>query len=506
MVNRKKTIAIIGAGASGTILANQLVEKISRGSNHGFSIYFIEKSGNFGPGLAYSTPLASHILNMRAETLGISDNNPGHFVEWLREQKTSSPDDSISDTDPVYPSRKVYGAYVKDVLESTLKKASSINTDVELIKGEAVDIIHKGDVIDISLADGSVISSDYAVLSLGNFPPSFLYELRDVKGYIPYPWPVEQVLEKVPREDPVCILGAGLSAIDTLFTLLENDHKGEITFLSRRGFLPKVQGDFNNHQLKYLNHEALDLMLKENDSIMHLDIIKNLLFKEIENAEGKTLDWLRVFNPDGSVSDILEKDIKKAEHGVIPYQRVFNALGPLTGMIWKHLSDEDRSRFDRELKTIWTVYRHPMPLVNAKKIHGALKSGQLDIESGCMLVRTCGDKGFEIDVSTRFGVPYVIKSPFIINATGQGLDVSKFDSNLIKSLMEKELIMPHPNGGIDVDFESSMVLDKKGQLVPGLFALGEITRGVHFFTNGIVPNMKTSGRIADHIITDIEMQ
>lgn len=504
MVNRKKTIAIIGAGASGTILVNQLIEKISSNTNQKFSIFLIEKSGDFGPGLAYSTPLASHILNMRAETLGISHNNPGHFAEWLKEKKTSFPDDSISNTDPAYPPRKVYGEYIKGVLESTLNRASSISSDVELIKGEAVDIIHKGDVIDISLADGSVISSDYTVLSPGNFSSAFLDELKGVKGYIPYPWPATQILETVPREDPVCILGTGLSAIDTLFTLLENDHKGKIRFLSRRGFLPKVQGDFNNYKLKNLNLESIEMLLKENGSILPLNTVKNLLFKEIEDAEGKTVDWLRVFNPDGSVSAILEKDIKKAEHGIIPYQRVLNTLGPLTGKIWKHLSVDDRSRFDRELKTLWTVYRHPMPLVNARKIHDSIKSGQLDIESGCMCVRTCGDKGFEIDVSTRFGVPYVIKTPFIINATGQGLDVSKFDSDLIKRLIERELIAPYPNGGIHVDFESSMVLDRKGEFIPGLFALGEITRGVHFFTNGIVPNMKTSGRIADRIIADSE--
>lgn len=505
MSNRKKIIVIIGAGASGTILLNQLIDKISKNSSKSFSIFLIEKSGIFGPGLAYNTPLASHILNMRADTLGILDNNPRHFTEWLRKKNNSSGDAGTSNRDPAYPPRNVYGDYIRDVLELTLNRASSINLNVELIKGEAVDIIHRGDVIDVSLADGTVISSDYTVLSPGNFPPAFLKELKGVKGYIPYPWPATRIMKSVPREAPVCILGSGLSAIDTFFTLLENGHKEKITFLSRRGFLPKVQGDFNDYQLKYVNPENIEMIIKKNDKILFLDVIRELFFKEIENAEGKGIDWLRVFNPDGSVSDILEKDIKKAEQETIPYQRVLNASGPLTGMIWKHLSVEDRLRFDRELKTLWTVYRHPMPMVNAGKIIAAIKSGQLDIESGCMCVRTCGDKDFEIDVSTRFGVPYVIKSPFIINATGQGLAVSKFDSELIRKLIERELIVPHPNGGIYVDFETSVVLNRKGGLIPGLFALGEITRGTHFLTNGIVPNMKTSARIADYIIADAEV-
>jgi len=503
MAKRKKIITIIGAGASGTILAAQIIEKIASSANHHFSIFLIEKSDTFGPGLAYSTPLQSHILNMRADTLGILENNPAHFSEWLKERKTFSNDDRISNfADLSYPARSVYGEYLKDILELTLNKTSSIVSNIELIKGEVIDIIHRGEIIDVVLADGTVISTDYSVLAPGNFSSTFLEELKGIKGYIPYPWPVSGILGTIPRENPVCILGSGLSAIDTFFTLLENDHKGKITFLSRRGFLPKVQGDFLKHELRYINIETIDRIIKENGNNLSLDIIKNLFFKEIEDAEGRTIDWLRVFNPDGSMTDILEKDIKKAEQAIIPSQRVLNASGPLTGMIWKRLSIDEHSRFDQEFKTLWTVYRHPMPLVNARKIYYAIQSGQLNIESGCMFVRTCGSKGFEIEVSTRFGVSYVIETPFLINATGQGLDVTKFNNSLINKLLERELIVSHPNGGIFVDFDSSMVLNGKGDLVPGLFALGEITRGVHFFTNGIVPNMNISGRIADHLISD----
>ena len=351
------------------------------------------------------------------------------------------------------------------------------------------------------MEDGSQISVDNAVLAPGNFPSSFLHELKGLKGYIPYPWPVPAITENVPRDKPVCILGAGLSAIDTLFTLLENGHREKITFLSRRGFLPKVQCEPFDYQLKYLSKEKITNIISElNGSSLSFDMIKELYFKEMETAEGKQIDWLQVFNPMGSIERILEKDISRAEAGVIPYQAALASTGPMTGHIWNSLSIEDRMIFDREFKTLWTVYRHPMPLINAKKILNALKTGQLDIQSGCMCVRTCSEKGFEIDVSTRLGVPYTIKTPTLINATGQGLDVTKFNDPLINRLVKKGLIEPHPNGGIYADFYTSEVKGKNGDRVPGLFALGEITRGVHFFTNGIVPNMSVSDRIADYIL------
>lgn len=56
------------------------------------------------------------------------------------------------------------------------------------------------------------------------------------------------------------------------------------------------------------------------------------------------------------------------------------------------------------------------------------------------------------------------------------------------------------SGGIRVDFHSNQVYDRKGDLRPRMYALGEITRGVHFFTNGVVPIMYSADRITDHIL------
>jgi uncharacterized NAD(P)/FAD-binding protein YdhS len=165
------------------------------------------------------------------------------------------------------------------------------------------------------------------------------------------------------------------------------------------------------------------------------------------------------------------------------------------------MSVNDRMRFDREYKTVWAVYRHPMPVINAKKILNALKSGQLDIKQGQTHVKAVGKEGFEIGFINRHDVPFALKSSYIINATGQETDVTKFESILIQRLINKELIAPHPNGGIFVDFYTSGVKGKSGKDIHGLYALGEITRGVHFFTNGVVPNMVCSGRIADSILS-----
>ncbi len=504
MDSRNISVAIVGAGASGTILASQIIEKLCSGSDTRIDVFLIEKGDDFGPGLAYSTPLASHILNMRADTLGVENGNPLHFVEWLRQQNEPClMDETPGGCDINYPPRKVYGRYLKAVLDSTIKKTVAHSGSVNLIRGEAVDINPDGNSYQLQMANGDIIPVDNIVLAPGNFPGSFLYELKGTKGYIPYPWPVSEIMEKIPRDVPVFILGAGLSAIDTFFTLMENDHRGKITFISRHGLLPKVQGTPFEYEPKFIFKEKISGAISEaGGNSLSFDLIRDLFFKEMETAEGREIDWLRVFNPLGSTARILKKAISRAQAGIIPYQAALTSSGPITGYIWNRMSIEDRMHFDRTYKTLWTVYRHPMPLINARRILNAFNTGQLDVVSGLMCVRTCGAKGFEMDVGTRFGVPYTLKTPFLINATGQGADVTKFNNPLLNRLLDKGIINPHPNGGINADFNTCEVTGKNGRVIPGLFALGEITRGVHFFTNGIVPNMVNSEKIADHILED----
>ena len=224
----KTSVAIIGAGASGTILANQIIEKACNESDVGITVFLIEKGPDFGPGLAYSSPLSSHILNMRADTLGIEKNNPLHFLEWLRDQGDASFNDANCEKyDINYPPRNIYGRYLKYILESTMKKTASSPCSLDLIRGEVVDIEHNGSFIQVKMADGNLISVDNVVLAPGNFPSSFLNELKGIKGYIPYPWPVKAIKENIPNDNPVCILGTGLSAIDTFFTLQACGHRGE---------------------------------------------------------------------------------------------------------------------------------------------------------------------------------------------------------------------------------------------------------------------------------------
>jgi uncharacterized NAD(P)/FAD-binding protein YdhS len=156
----------LGQEQAGTILAHQLVEKGSTISDAGVKVYLIEKDGNHGPGLAYSTPLTAHILNMRADTLGVINGDPLHFVKWLEGHDHIS---KASWEDINYPPRNVYGKYLRAVLDHAVNRACSGICSVELVKGEAIDIDQNGRAFAVKMADGGIIKADNVVLAPGNF-------------------------------------------------------------------------------------------------------------------------------------------------------------------------------------------------------------------------------------------------------------------------------------------------------------------------------------------------
>ena len=74
-----ETIAIIGGGCSGTLLAIQLLRQRLPNAR----IVVIERSGTFGRGIAYADGGAAHLLNVCAANMSAFPDDPDHFARWL---------------------------------------------------------------------------------------------------------------------------------------------------------------------------------------------------------------------------------------------------------------------------------------------------------------------------------------------------------------------------------------------------------------------------------------
>ena len=80
------TIAIVGAGFSGTLLALHLLRHCPPPTK----LVLIERNSQFGRGLAYSTGNPSHILNVPAARMSAFHDRPDDFLNWLTSQPESS--------------------------------------------------------------------------------------------------------------------------------------------------------------------------------------------------------------------------------------------------------------------------------------------------------------------------------------------------------------------------------------------------------------------------------
>src|ERR1043166_2649854 len=74
-----RTIAVIGGGFSGSLMAVHLLRRCSAADR----ILLIERSAAFGRGIAYATGNDSHLLNVRAGNMSAFSREPDHFLEWL---------------------------------------------------------------------------------------------------------------------------------------------------------------------------------------------------------------------------------------------------------------------------------------------------------------------------------------------------------------------------------------------------------------------------------------
>src|ERR1700761_2152280 len=77
MANRHAII--VGGGASGVLLAYQLLRR----GGAAFRVTVIERRSEVGRGVAYHTGNPDHVLNVRAGNMSALPEDPDHFVRWL---------------------------------------------------------------------------------------------------------------------------------------------------------------------------------------------------------------------------------------------------------------------------------------------------------------------------------------------------------------------------------------------------------------------------------------
>ncbi|KQY88113.1 MULTISPECIES: FAD/NAD(P)-binding protein [unclassified Brevundimonas] len=419
-------VAIVGGGFSGAMLAARLAER-------SVASVLIDRTGVFGPGVAYSTGFDGHVLNVRSNRMSAVEGRPDDFVRWL---EAHHPDHA----DPEgFTPRRLYGLYVEDRLARAEAAQPGLITRVV---GEAVAVAGTA----VRLSDGRRIEADAVVLATGNPAPGTADTLRadGPDQVIGDPWRPD-ALDIIGPEDDVIILGTGLTMVDIMLWLQARGWRGRATALSRRGLTPRAHG--GRH----------DPPVSPGDALTSGPLSRRV-------AEARRL----------SAGD--------------DWRGVMEGLRPITAAVWVAADPATRARFLRHLRPWWDVHRHRIADSVAGTMERLEADGRLVILAG--RVRRAEQTGEGITLAwtpRRGGSPAPLTGRWLIDCTGPGHDPAT--APLTGPLIGSGRARLDPLGlGLDLDAEGR-VLDATGAPDRSLFVLGPPARAA-FWETVAVPDIR----------------
>ena len=427
-----RTIAIIGAGFSGTATAVHLLRR----ARTPLRIFLIDDQPETAAGLAYSARHQDCLLNVPASQMSVDATQPGELVEFAARQGMQ-----VGAQD--FLSRALYGRYLAACLHDATESAGMECARIWGRVTRLARLRNRARSWRIDLDDGHLLHADEVVLAVGNPRPMRLPALHAIRGtrwYVHDPWdswPQERP-ERSPRR--VLLLGTGLTMADVALRLaLRGPEPPEILALSRRGHLPHPQTVFNRATLLT---DAVATLRASAGSLRELVRVTHALSRQLDDRGG---DW----------------------------REVINAVRKIAPELWAGLSLVDRKRFLRHVRPIWDIHRHRMPPAAAQELQRLRAAGSLTVRAGAIESANIIRDGIEVVWRPR-GSQQRERTVVgrIFNCTGPDFSPARTDNALIRSLLDSGLIAPDPlELGIRVSAENE-VIAADGHVVRGLYYVG----------------------------------
>lgn len=418
------SIGIVGGGFSGAMTAFHLARSgVAR-------VLLFEKEPRFARGPAYGSRCDQHLLNVPAAMMSALPDEPSHFLDWLQRRDPSA-------GPATFAPRRIYGEYLGELLAVAVERGG-----VELIQDEVVDMEEEGARNVLVTAGGRRFQVDRVVLALGNFPPSIPAGVAisgGSGGYISNPW-APGALEGLDGDEPIALIGAGLTAVDLFVEALDRGHRGRIVAISRHGLLPQphrpAAGPPGSPFIPAETPTTARALLR-------------LVRAEVERREAEGGDW----------------------------RSVVDSLRPITQDLWRSLSHDERRRFLRHLATRWDARRHRIAPEIEQKVAAAMRDGQLEVLAG--RIAKIEEKGGSLAISLkRRGRREVEERVFarVINCTGPARDIRANAPPLIRSLLDRGVGRLGPLSlGLDATPSGSLI-NAHGAASDRVFAIGPMLK------------------------------
>jgi uncharacterized NAD(P)/FAD-binding protein YdhS len=390
--DRQAAVAIVGGGASGTILAAQLARR-------GLSSILIDGSGRAGRGVAYSTTEPAHLLNVRAEGMSAWAGEPDHFARRFA-QEGGEPRG--------FAQRRLFGRYLGDMLGDAVTSGKAAVIDATAVSSAREDGGWR-----IALDDGGSVEAQALVLAVGNQEPEALGAFAGIgRRFIANPWGEDAraaVAELAQSGGSALLVGTGLTMVDLVLSLDSAGHQGRILAVSRRGLAPRGHANFDPAPVS---------------------------LEEVPAGSVRGLwRWLRR---------------RSAEVG---WRAAIDSLRPHSHPLWQSLDVGEQRRFLRHARPWWDVHRHRIAPEVAETVARMIGEGRLQVMAGRILSAAETGEGLEVAIRRRGArEPTAERFDFAFNCTGPLHSIARTKDKLLRSLLDADEAKPdHLGIGLEVD-------------------------------------------------------
>ena len=434
-----RTIAIVGGGFSGTVLA---VNLLRRAAAQPTRIVLIERTAEIGRGVAYQSHCYPYLLNVPAARMSAESRDPLQFLRFAQSR------DASCNAEQFLP-RRLYGEYLQDLLQQAAEAAPR-HVSLERMQAQAESLFRidpKGPYL-VSLSNQQRVLADDVVLACGDPPPASPSAAAAIVGHPAYVCDPFRDAAVRPEAQTMLLIGSGLTMVDIAIAAASLNPKIKIHAISRHGLLPAAQTAGNASALV---GDLLSRIRPQTISARNVLRAFRTLLADIECRAG---DWRDAIN-------------------------IARQCAP---QIWQEMPLCERSRFLRHLRAHWAVHRHRMPPSIDAQLRGLRESGQLQMHAGHLLPLTADGDG-SITVRWRERGQNDISSlrvDRVINCTGAEQRLSQTQDPLLQGLIEGGLAVADPLGLGWRTGEHGALIDREGVPAEHLFYVGPMLRAEHW--------------------------
>ncbi|HEV7309190.1 FAD/NAD(P)-binding protein [Ensifer sp.] len=328
----KPHIAIIGRGFSGVMMAIALMKSVRTA----FHVHLFDPQPAISGGQVLAAALSGEILNSRVRDLSVAAGQAEDFNDWLlaNDEFRSAVSAAIPGFQQIFVPKSIFSDYVYQRFSEALTRRPDIS--MQLSCQAVLGLRKQGNGRFAVLQEGATVECDAVVLATG-------FGLRQGEMQVAEE---EKPLVRarrlvVPRH--TVLLGSGVRVVDRLLQLRDNGFAGEITIVSRHGFLPQP-------------HTRL--------------------------AAAPTFPVEPMPTRLGDIVRFVRQACEEAEAAGLGWQAAMNGLRRRARSLWQALPQEEKHRFNRHLRSIYDSHRNRLPAPLYLRLRQELTDGRTVLRKG----------------------------------------------------------------------------------------------------------------------------